>query len=193
MKLVVATHNANKVREIREILPGWEIAAEDSAVEETESTFKGNALLKARSLKGVHPGEWIMADDSGLEVMALGGEPGVRSARYAGEDGNTAANNALLIKRLEGVSDRRARFTCAVALIAPDGAEHVVEGHCPGRILETPAGTGGFGYDPLFVPDGYAETFAELGAAAKNAISHRGRALAETKRWLVGGGIAPGF
>jgi len=185
MKLVLATHNANKLREIREMLPGWEIAAEDSAAEETELTFSGNALLKARALKSVHAGEWIMADDSGLEVVALGGEPGVRSARYAGEDGNTAANNALLLKRLEGVEDRRAQFTCAVALIAPDGSEHVVEGHCPGRILETPAGAGGFGYDPLFVPDGHNQTFAELGAEAKNAISHRGRALAEAKKYLV--------
>ena len=186
MKLLVATHNRNKVREISQMLPGWEIVAEDSAAEETETTFIGNALLKARALKARHPGVWILADDSGLEVAALGGAPGVRSARYAGEDGNTPANNALLLKNLEGIADRRARFTCAVALIAPDGAESTVEGHCPGKILTTAAGEGGFGYDPLFVPDGYDRTFAELGAEAKNAISHRGRALALARGILLG-------
>ena len=186
MKIVLATHNKNKVREIGEMLPGWEIAAEDSGAEETEMTFKGNALLKARALKERHPGAWILADDSGLEVFALGGAPGVRSARYAGEDGNTPKNNALLLKNLEGVEDRRAQFTCAVAVIDPDGAEHVVEGHCPGTILTSPAGQGGFGYDPLFVPDGFEKTFAELSSAEKNAISHRGRALAAAKKLLLG-------
>lgn len=178
MKLIVATHNPNKVREIGEILPGWDIEAEDSSVEETENTFAGNAMLKARALATRHPGAWILADDSGLEVDALGGAPGVRSARYAGEDGNTAKNNALLLKNLEGVSDRRAHFTCAVALISPDGIEKVVEGRCDGTILAAPSGAGGFGYDPLFVPNGFTRTFAELSAAEKNAISHRGRALA---------------
>ena len=167
------------------MLPGWEIAAEDSAAEETEVTFKGNALLKARALKPKHPGAWILADDSGLEVFALGGAPGVLSARYAGEDGNTPKNNALLLKNLEGVADRRAQFTCAVALIAPDGTEKMVEGHCPGVILTAPAGAGGFGYDPLFVPDGYTKTFAELLPKEKNAISHRGRALALAKKIMV--------
>ena len=181
MKIIVATHNQHKVREIGEILPGWEIVAEDSAVEETETTFRGNALLKARALKACHRGEWILADDSGLEVFALNGEPGVRSARYAGEDGNTPANNALLLKNLTGITDRRAQFTCAIALIAPEGTEQVVEGHCPGVILEAPAGVGGFGYDPLFRPDGFSCSFAELSAAEKNAISHRGRALALAK------------
>ena len=184
-KLILATHNANKVREIRAILPDWEIASEDSAAEETEPTFKGNALLKARALRARHPGAWILADDSGLEVVALGGAPGVRSARYAGEDGNTPKNNALLLKNLEGVTDRRARFVCAMALLAPDGAERTVEGECPGAILTAPTGAGGFGYDPLFVPDGYAKTFAELAPEEKNAISHRGRALAAAKRILA--------
>ena len=185
MKLVLATHNRNKIREISEILPGWEIAAEDSHAEETENTFSGNALLKARALADRHSGAWILADDSGLEVFALGGEPGVRSARYAGEDGNTPKNNALLLKNLEGVDDRRAQFTCAIALIDPEGRERTVEGHCTGKILEKPAGSGGFGYDPLFVPDGYEKSFAELTADEKNAISHRGKALAEAKRFLV--------
>ena len=183
-KLVVATHNKNKIREIGEILPGWEIVAEDSGAEETADTFAGNALIKARAIAPLHAGAWVMADDSGLEVVALGGEPGVRSARYAGRDGDTPANNALLLKNLSGVADRRAQFTCAIALIAPDGTEHVVTGHCPGSIRTKAAGAGGFGYDPLFEPDGFDRTFAELASEEKNSISHRGRALAEARRIL---------
>jgi XTP/dITP diphosphohydrolase len=179
--LIVATHNANKLREIGQILPGWDILAEDSGAEETSDTFVGNARIKARAIASRHPGAWVMADDSGLEVAALGGAPGVRSARYAGGDGDTPANNALLLKNLAGVADRRARFTCAIVLIAPDGTEHEVEGHCSGRIAEAPSGAGGFGYDPLFVPDGYDHSFAELSADEKNAISHRGRALAAAR------------
>ena len=185
-KLVVATHNRNKIREIGEILPGWEIAAEDSGAEETADTFAGNALIKARAIAPRHPGAWVMADDSGLEVAALGGAPGVRSARYAGRDGDTPANNALLLKNLAGVADRRAQFTCAVALVAPDGSEHVFTGHCPGRIRMEAAGAGGFGYDPLFEPDGFDRTFAELAPEEKNAISHRGRALAQLRGLLEG-------
>ena len=127
-----------------------------------------------------------MADDSGLEVVALGGEPGVRSARYAGEPSNTPANNALLLKNLEGVVDRRANFTCCVALVDPDGGEHVLTGRCYGTIACEASGVGGFGYDPLFIPDGYAKSFAELSADEKNAISHRGRALAEVKTAIQG-------
>ena len=179
--LIVATHNANKLREIGQILPGWEIVSEDSGAEATSDTFVGNARIKARAIAPRHPGAWVMADDSGLEVAALGGAPGVRSARYAGGDGDTPANNALLLRNLAGVADRRARFTCAIVLIAPDGTEHEVEGHCPGRIAEAPSGAGGFGYDPLFVPDGYDRSFAELSADEKNAISHRGRALAAAR------------
>ncbi len=108
----------------------------------------------------------------------------MRSARYAGEPSNTPANNALLLKNLEGVTDRRANFTCAVALVDPAGRERVVEGRCFGRIAESPSGVAGFGYDPLFVPDGCDRSFAELPADGKNAISHRGRALAEVKRIL---------
>ena len=185
-KLVVATHNRNKIREIGEILPGWEIAAEDSGAEETADTFAGNALIKARAIAPRHPGAWVMADESGLEVAALGGAPGGRSARYAGRDGDTPANNALLLKNLEGVEDRRAQFTCAVALIAPDGSEHVFTGHCPGRIRMEAAGAGGFGYDPLFEPDGFDRTIAELAPEEKNAISHRGRALAQVRSLLEG-------
>ena len=184
-KLVVATHNRNKIREIGEILPGWEIAAEDSGAEETADTFAGNALIKARAIAPRHPGAWVMADDSGLEVTALGGAPGVRSARYAGEPTDSAANNALLLKNLAGADNRRANITCAIALVDPAGREHTVVGRCFGRIATSPSGTAGFGYDPLFVPDGHDRSFAELSAEEKNAISHRGRALAEARKVIA--------
>jgi len=187
MKIVLATHNPNKVREISQLLPGWEVVPEDSGAEETADTFAGNALLKARTLAPLHPGAWILADDSGLEVAALGGAPGVHSARYAGRDGDTPANNTLLLKNMAGVTDRSARFTCAVALVDPQGGEHVVTGHCPGRMLEAPSGSGGFGYDPLFVPDGHDRTFAELSPEEKNSISHRGRALAAARAIIENG------
>ena len=185
MKLYVATHNAHKLREIGEILPGYVIVADDPGVEETAPDFAGNALIKVRAIAARHPGSWSMADDSGLEVRALGGAPGVRSARYAGEPSNTPANNALLLKNLEGVEDRAARFTCTIALVDPAGREHVVAGHCPGRIAHAPSGTAGFGYDPLFIPDGHDMSFADLGEEAKNKISHRGRALAQVKALLA--------
>ena len=179
MKLFVATHNQHKLREIGQILPGFEIVADDPKdVEENAPDFTGNALIKVRAIAARHKGEWCMADDSGLEVAALGGEPGVRSARYAGEPSNTPKNNALLLKNLAGVTDRRANFTCAIALVDPKGVEHAVVGKCFGRVAEEPSGAEGFGYDPLFVPDGYDKSFAELSADEKNAISHRGRALA---------------
>jgi len=185
-KIFVATHNAHKLREIGEILAGWEIVADDpEGVEEDAPDFAGNALIKVRAISGHHPGEWCMADDSGLEVAALGGAPGVRSARYAGEPSNTANNNALLLRNLEGDADRRANFTCAVALVGPDGKEHVVVGRCFGAIAEKPSGAAGFGYDPLFVPDGKSSSFAELSAEEKNAISHRGRALEQVRRLLL--------
>ena len=185
MDIYVATHNVHKLKEIGELLPGFTIHAEDPDVEETAPDFAGNALIKARAIAVRHVDCWIMADDSGIEVDALGGAPGVRSARYAGEPSNTPANNALLLKNLEGVANRRANFTCCVALIDPSGKEHVVEGKCFGTISHASSGVGGFGYDPLFVPDGYTKSFAELTADEKNAISHRGRALAEMKK-LVG-------
>jgi XTP/dITP diphosphohydrolase len=186
VKLFVATHNAHKIREIAEILPGFKIVPDSpDGVEETAPDFAGNALIKVRAIAARHRGAWSMADDSGLEVRALGGAPGVRSARYAGKDGDTPANNALLLKNLAGVADRTANFTCTVALVDPDGAEHVVTGKCFGRIAERAAGVAGFGYDPLFVPDGHDRSFAELTAAEKNAISHRGRALAQARKILI--------
>ena len=187
MRIFVATHNQHKIREISQILPTFEVVADDpEGVEENAPDFAGNALIKVRAIAARHRGEWCLADDSGLEVEALGGAPGVRSARYAGEPSSTPANNALLLRNLAGVTDRRARFTCCCALVDPQGAEHLAEGHCPGRIAERAAGVDGFGYDPLFVPDGHDRSFAELTADEKNAISHRGRALAEVERILRG-------
>lgn len=187
-RLFVATHNAHKIREIGQILPDFEIIADDPAdVEENAPDFAGNALLKVRAIATKHRGEWCLADDSGLEVAALGGAPGVRSARYAGEPSDTPSNNALLLRNLAGVSDRRANFTCCCALVSPSGKETTVVGRCYGRIAEKASGVEGFGYDPLFIPDGHDRSFAELTADEKNAISHRGRALAEAVRILKGG------
>jgi XTP/dITP diphosphohydrolase len=186
MKIFVATHNAHKLREIEEILPSFTSVGDNpEGVEENAIDFVGNALIKVRAIAARHPGEWCMADDSGLEVEVLGGEPGVRSARYAGEDGNTPKNNALLLKNLEGVKDRVARFTCACALISPIGKEISVTGHCPGHIADEPSGCEGFGYDPLFIPDGYTVSFAELKPEEKNAISHRGQALKKVQEVLL--------
>ncbi|MBO7721294.1 MAG: RdgB/HAM1 family non-canonical purine NTP pyrophosphatase [Kiritimatiellae bacterium] len=182
VKIYIATHNRHKLREIGQILPGVELVADNPEnVVENAPDFTGNALLKVRAIAARHRGEWCMADDSGLEVRALGGEPGVRSARYAGEPSDTAKNNALLLAKLAGVQDRRANFTCAIALVDPEGREHTVVGRCFGRIAGEPSGSEGFGYDPLFIPDGCDRSFAELAPETKNAISHRGRALAAAK------------
>ena len=186
-KVYVATHNAHKVGEIAALLPGWEVVPDSpEGVVEDAPDFAGNALLKVRAIAARHRGCWCLADDSGLEVAALGGAPGVRSARYAGEPTDDAANNALLLKNLAGVDDRRANFTCAIALVGPDGRARVVEGKCFGTVSRTPAGAAGFGYDPLFVPDGFDRSFAELSPKEKNAVSHRGRALAAARDVLRG-------
>ena len=185
MKLLVATRNKHKLEEIRQIfaLPGLELLAADEVpglpedVVEDAETFEGNALKKARELCRAS-GFWTLADDSGLEVVALNNAPGVYSARYAGEPCSYPANNAQLMRALDGVRDRRARFRCVIALCAPDGQEWTVDGSCEGAILEgAPRGANGFGYDPLFVPDGFTHTFAELDGSVKNRISHRGKAL----------------
>jgi XTP/dITP diphosphohydrolase len=188
MKLLIATGNSHKLREIRAILniPGLEIVSPREwphplpDIVEDGATFEANAIKKAM-LTALAAGLWTLADDSGLEVEALGNAPGVRSARYAGEPSNDAANNALLLKNLAGIPDRRARFRCAIALCSPTGRGQVVEGACPGSMLADPRGTHGFGYDPLFVPDGHTLSFAELSDAEKNAISHRAKALQKAR------------
>jgi XTP/dITP diphosphohydrolase len=188
MKLLIATGNLHKLREIRAILsvPGLEIVSPRDLpqplppIEEDGLTFEANAIKKAM-VTALATGLWTLADDSGLEVEALGNAPGVRSARYAGEPSSDAANNALLLKNLAGSDNRRARFRCALALCSPKGRCQVVEGACPGSLLAAPRGANGFGYDPLFVPDGFTQTFAEMPDAEKNALSHRARALQKAR------------
>lgn len=153
-------------------------------VEETEATFEGNARLKAEALRRhVPPDAYVLADDSGLAVDALNGAPGVCSARYAGVDADDQANNDLLLLELASCSmaERGAAFHCCLAFIHPDGRCQYFRGECRGWILDSPRGETGFGYDPLFLPDGYTQTFAELGAGIKNDISHRAQALAALK------------
>ena len=187
--LVIATRNAHKTQEIREML-GDRYRVLDvndfpnlPGVEETGTTFLENATLKAVAISR-HVTGLVLSDDSGLEVDALGGAPGVWSSSYGGEEGNHPKNNARLLAEMAGKDDRTARFRCTMVL-AEDG--HVLadfSGTVEGRILESPYGAGGFGYDPLFAPEGYDQTFAELGAEVKNALSHRGRALAKVIAWL---------
>lgn len=191
--LVIGTKNAHKLREIRAILGdlGFELCGLDaypgaSKVVEDGATFEANAAKKAlqwaRELDAP-----VIADDSGLEVDALGGRPGVHSSRYAGEEGNDARNNAKLLAELAGVpSERRtARYRCVIALATPAGVEMTCAGSCEGRILEAPRGTNGFGYDPLFLVPEYGKTFGELSAEWKNRISHRARALAAVRFRLL--------
>ncbi len=191
-KLVLATGNRNKVSEIRVLLQGLPFAIltlEDYKglvmPEEDQPTFAGNAAKKAEAVAR-QSGETALADDSGLEVDALDGRPGVRSARYAGEEGNYAANNRLLLEELAGILPNRrgARFVCAIAVAIPGEQTHIIEESCPGRIAESPQGEGGFGYDPLFIYDPAGVTFAEMTAEEKNAVSHRGRALRRTRGLL---------
>ncbi|MBQ7326648.1 MAG: RdgB/HAM1 family non-canonical purine NTP pyrophosphatase [Clostridia bacterium] len=186
MKLIIASNNAHKVREIKQILAGKfdeifslnEVGVFHETIEDG-SSFEENALKKAREIAKI-TGCAAIADDSGLCVNALGGAPGIYSARYAGdcsEHSTDEANNLLLIKNLEGKADRSAYYSCAVALVYPDGREIVAEGYMHGSIIDSPRGTRGFGYDPFFLPEGEKRTAAELSDEEKNAISHRGRAL----------------
>jgi XTP/dITP diphosphohydrolase len=182
--VLLATRNEGKVREFCDMLAAEGIQVETLAgypqageARETGRTFEENARIKAAFYAGA-TGRWTVAEDSGLVVDALGGEPGVRSARYAGPQRDDAANNERLLRALKGIPDRSARYICAIVLARPDGEPVItVQGVCEGEIVETPRGDGGFGYDPLFVPSGEVRTNAELPPAEKNAISHRGRAL----------------
>lgn len=183
MKLVLATGNAYKVKEIRQLLnvPGLELLTladipEAPDVVEDGDTFEANAIKKAVALAR-HAGLPALADDSGLEVDALDGAPGVYSARYAGPEQDDRANLDRLLEALREREDRAGRFRCVIAYAEPDGETRTVEGACEGAIAREPRGDGGFGYDPVFVPDGYDRTFAEMSADEKHALSHRGRAL----------------
>ena len=187
MRLVFASNNAGKIREVAKILNECfeenvtllslkDIGFFDDIVEDG-NTFEENALIKARTVARL--GYLCIADDSGLEVDALGGAPGIYSARYSGGHGNGKENNLLVLKNLEGVPDekRTARFTCAIACVTPEGDEFTVKASCEGRILHAEEGNGGFGYDPLFYVEEYKKTLASVTAEEKNAISHRGKAL----------------
>lgn len=180
--IVFATNNPHKLREVRQISSidiksMAEIGCFDD-IDETATTLEGNAELKARYVNQRF-GVDCFADDTGLEVEALGGAPGVYSARYAGPGHNSQANMAKLLKEMEGIDNRRARFRTVVALIQ-GGKMQLVEGIVNGRIAISPSGADGFGYDPIFIPDeGSGLTFAEMSAQQKNAISHRGRAMAK--------------
>jgi XTP/dITP diphosphohydrolase len=197
VRLVAATHNSGKLRELQALLEpmGIELLslrgfATLPTVREDGLTFLANARLKAHAVAR-HTGHCALADDSGLEVTALGGAPGVRSARLAadaGVEGGDAANIAVLLSRLQGVppAQRAARFRCALVVAAPDGREITAEGACDGRIADAPRGTRGFGYDPVFIPAGHRRTFAELGSDEKAAISHRACALANLRLHLRG-------
>lgn len=186
MRLVLATTNAGKLAELRRILSAeGDLAAVElltaadvglPEVDETGQTFTDNALLKARS-GAAACGLPCLADDSGLAVDALGGEPGVRSARYAGEPSDDRANLALVLERMDGVTDRAAQFVCVAALATPDGRHWTAKGDVPGELTTAPRGSNGFGYDPIFQPIGAAVTTAEMLPDAKDAISHRGKAF----------------
>ncbi|MBN2163112.1 MAG: RdgB/HAM1 family non-canonical purine NTP pyrophosphatase [Pontiellaceae bacterium] len=184
MKLVIATRNAHKLEEIHAIFDFYNLKVcsafehpDVPDVVEDRDTLEGNAIKKAVEIAKA-TGCWALADDSGLEVDALGGAPGVYSARYAGEQCSYEDNNAKLLEQMKNAPDRSARFRTVIALSDPDGNFKTVSGECAGLIIEDLRGTNGFGYDPLFIPDGYSETFAELSSDIKNRISHRANALA---------------
>jgi XTP/dITP diphosphohydrolase len=198
--LVLGTRNVKKRGELLEILDDLGVELRDLTgypdapeVEEDGKTFEDNARKKAVVLAR-HLKQWVLGEDSGLVVPALNGRPGVYSARYAGKQGDDAANNARLLAELAPLPDdrRAAHYVCTAALAGPDGeVRAVVEGRCHGVIIPEARGTGGFGYDPLFLVPEYHRTFGELSARVKHALSHRGRALAklrpELRKWLLGG------
>jgi XTP/dITP diphosphohydrolase len=179
--LILATGNRHKLAEMEELLPGLELGRLPAGFEmppEDGDSFEANALIKARAARAA-TGEVVIADDSGIEAADLGGAPGIYSARYAGIDVGDEVNLAKLLREVDAAGGRRrAAYVCALALIDADGDEHVFEARCEGRLLDERRGSGGFGYDPAFVPDDGDDerTMAELSAAEKNEISHRGRA-----------------
>ena len=189
MRIVCASANPHKVEELARLLPSWvDLVARPSDIgdiDEDAPTLEGNAIIKAVEIAN-HASEWAISDDTGLEVDALNGAPGVRSARFAGEHATDAENRALLLAKLEGAQNRSARFRTVVALVSSKGDIHFVGGECAGTIAESERGDSGFGYDSLFVPtDGDGRTFAEMSGSEKDAVSHRGRALAQVPELLA--------
>jgi len=189
--MILATRNEHKVREMAELLPGIDLQALPAEVElppETGDSFEANALIKTRAAHAA-TGEVTIADDSGIEAADLGGAPGIYSARYAGEGASDETNLAKLLREVDAAGgERRAAYVCAIALIDDDGHEYVFEARCEGTLLRETRGSGGFGYDPAFVPDetGHSDdrTMAELPPEEKNAISHRGKAVRMLARHL---------
>ena len=196
-EIVVATRNLKKVGEIARMLDGTGIklltldeadpGGQCPEVVEDAPDFRGNALKKAREVSSC-TGRAALADDSGLVVDALEGRPGVFSARYAGEDASDADNTSKLLRELEGIppDDRSARFVCSLALVLADGKEYVFEGVCEGMISVAPQGRSGFGYDPVFIPEGHERSFAEMSGQEKDSMSHRGRAIRAFAGFLRG-------
>jgi XTP/dITP diphosphohydrolase len=196
MKLYLASGNAHKVEEMNALARASELAVEIisakavggmPSVVEDAGTFIGNARKKALALKAVLPPDaWVLADDSGLCVDSLNGDPGVESAYYAGAQGDGAANLRKLVEVMRGVAPekRGAHFMCVLLLAGPGKAEEIFEGKCEGTLCNEPQGGSGFGYDPLFVPSGYEQTFSQLGDEVKNTLSHRGRAWTQLAAWL---------
>jgi XTP/dITP diphosphohydrolase len=178
VRIVLASANVHKARELGRLLEGWEVETYAGGLpDETGETFIENAQLKARHVHAALGGSaWVLADDSGIEAAALGGVPGVRSARYAGEDATDEQNLAKLIRALAEADDRRVRYVAELVAIAPDGAEVTARGELTGTLTDVPRGSGGFGYDPAFVPDSETRTVAEMAPGEKDAISHRARA-----------------
>ncbi len=194
-QLIVATGNAHKVEEFEQLLKACgyvlhsaEICGGMPDVVEDGDTFAANARIKALALKAYAPADsWIVSDDSGLEVDALGGAPGIYSARYAGAKASDVENVEKLLSDLahQGDGKRNARFRCVLCLIDPTGQEHFFDGICEGVIADRPRGAQGFGYDPVFVPDGYEGTFGELGETVKSQLSHRARAVQQMRAHLL--------
>jgi XTP/dITP diphosphohydrolase len=198
MKIYLASSNPHKAGEFRtmtgaaagksvEVVSASEIGGMPFVDEDTGS-FSGNSWKKARTLKALLPADgWAMADDSGLCVEALGGAPGVESAYYAGPEGNASANLAKLVEAMDEFreGERAAEFVCVLSICGAGGVERQFEGRCAGRLLRRPRGKGGFGYDPLFVPEGFDKTMAEMPLELKNRVGHRGRAWAACAAWLA--------
>ncbi|MCX5780808.1 MAG: XTP/dITP diphosphatase [Firmicutes bacterium] len=192
IKLLIATRNKHKKNELEAILAGWEVQVlslddipEIPEVVEDGATFAENAAKKARTTADLS-GYVTLADDSGLEVDALGGAPSIFSARFGGPEADDATNNLKLLYLLRdiGPDQRTARFVCVIAVAIPGGEVHTVQGVCEGHIADCGQGQGGFGYDPLFIPQGFSLTFAQLSEAEKNQISHRGQALLQALPYL---------
>lgn len=186
-QLILATHNNHKAREFQDILPQYSVKTlsdlgHDEEIEETATDLEGNSLLKAKTIFKRY-GYVVISDDSGLEVNALNGAPGVYSARYAGEPRNDQRNTEKLLYKLQGASNRKAQFRTVITLMSP-GNSFQFEGIVSGTIAESPRGEAGFGYDPVFVPKGYQQTFAELPADLKNKISHRANAIEKLLHFL---------